>query len=194
METLDPDTGYRVTRKGNLVLPHEPPPLPDWLSSPIPDPEPSQELTTSKLELSRAHFDAVFVHVLDRVAGGEDLYTIISTDPRRPPYRQFMRWVKMDPDRKAQYSEALEIRAEKIMGETLRIADGNDSVEDVARSKLRIDQRNKVAGFDNKDRFAPSTNVNISQDISISRVFTRLDDAMARVMLPREDIEDVSEK
>jgi len=192
MHALDPATGYRVDRKGNLVLPSEPPPLPEWLSPPIPDPPPSEELTSTRQALHLAQFDAIFIHTLDRITEGEDIHYILSNDPRKPPFRQFMRWLKMDPDRRTLYKEAQEIRAEKLMGDTLRIADGVESEEDVARSKLRVDQRNKVAGFDFKDKYSPSTNVNITQDISITRVQTQLIDAgMARVMAPRPDIEDI---
>lgn len=191
--SLDPSTGYAVDRKGNLVLPSEPPSLPEWLSPPRPPPAPlSPALIQERSSLRAAQMDAVFVHLIDRISEGETIKDILRSDPRGVTYREMMVWIRIDPDRRNKYEDAIKIRAEGIIDEVIKIADAVDSLEDVARSKTRIDTRLKIAGFDNKERFAPTQTINVNTEISITRVNSRLDAAIARAMLPKpDDVEDI---
>jgi len=136
--------------------------------------------------------DAVFVHLIDRISEGETIKDILRSDPRGVTYREMMVWIRIDPDRRNKYEDAIKIRAEGIIDEVIKIADAVDSLEDVARSKTRIDTRLKIAGFDNKERFAPTQTINVNTEISITRVNSRLDAAIARAMLPKpDDVEDI---
>jgi len=78
-----------------------------------------------------------------------------------------------DQKRKARYYEALEYGAEVMKAELLDIADGvttdgNEIPEDIQRSKLKIDTRLKVMGFDSKKRFGETKTIEINQNISIT--------------------------
>lgn len=65
-----------------------------------------------------------------------------------------MRWIRADPERLARFREAQEIGTELIEDEMIAIADAENSLEDVARSKLRIDTRKDVLGFRNRKRYS----------------------------------------
>ena len=60
---------------------------------------------------------------------------------------------------------------ELISNDLIPIADGKDDpMEDVARSKLRVDARKLMMGFNAKDRFTTTTKVDVTGHQSISLV------------------------
>lgn len=59
------------------------------------------------------------------------------------PYGRVMTWLMADAERYAVYSRALEVQAHALVAETVEIAD--DTVNDVARDKLRVETRFRVA-------------------------------------------------
>lgn len=88
------------------------------------------------------------------------------------PVMQFIAWVTGDPDRNAVYEAALRIRADEMVGELVPIADGG---EDVARDKLRIETRAKLAAYFDRQRFgdtkarAPAARVTVDRSCGRER-------------------------
>lgn len=81
----------------------------------------------------------------------------------------FMRWILADKDRAARFREAKAIMAELMEGELIAIADARDNLmEDVTRSKLRIDTRWKWMAVNNPDRYAPKKDNGLTGDTSIN--------------------------
>jgi hypothetical protein len=92
-----------------------------------------------------------------------------------------------DQKRKGRYEEALMYGAEVMKAELIDIADGvsadgSEIPEDIQRSKLRIDTRLKVMGFDNKKRFGDTKTIEINQNISITDALKAANQRIAGVM------------
>lgn len=153
--------------------------IPEWLSGGSSIPIVNQTVTTSvtsktpslKLpaqQLEEAQFEASFENILDKIAGGGNLKDILEDDIRQLDHSRMRRWILRDTKRKAKYHEAQEIGAELIADEIIGIADGGNSMEDVQRSKLRIDTRWKLLTVWNRRRYGEVKQVEINQSISIS--------------------------
>jgi hypothetical protein len=95
--------------------------------------------------------------ILDRIANGESLNKICSTDDM-PTRKCFFDWVAKDPTIRDRYDIAISMRADHMAEEILDIADDgrNDTYTDdegevrtdhdvIARSRLRVDARKWLA-------------------------------------------------
>lgn len=143
--------------------------LPTWLSAPDPDePEPVTEHKALTKELLLAQYENVFMRVVTEIAKGQPLHLILKNDHRGIDYNDFYRWIKRDPNRYSLFQEAQELRSEFHAGEILQIADAEDSMEDVNRSKLRIDTRKWLMGVHNKKRYGETKQIELNTNISIT--------------------------
>ena len=125
----------------------EPTLLPDWLAAPVPALTHEQAIEQLKL----VQYPIIFEKVLENIAAGRSLRNILACDLREFEYGDFMRWIKKDPDRHLRYKDAKELRTETWAGEIIDIADAeNNPLEDVNRSKLRIDSRKYLMAADNQ--------------------------------------------
>ena len=128
------------------------PPVPKWLRSPDQsdnDPSPSCPPPVPLTEFAK-----MFDWVMERVAQGESLNNILNRDPRSPDVGRFIRWIMNDEERTAKYHKAQEAWSEVMLVEDmLRIADADESVEDVQRSKLKLDTRWRIMAVCNRKRF-----------------------------------------
>ena len=153
--------------------------LPDWLQDNLQDnnsaPVVSTKTTLRELELLT--YGNVFESALERITMGEPLTSIVESDQREISYTALLRWIMKDPIRKARYYEAHEIGTEFIAADMIRIADADNSLEDVQRSTLRINTRKYLLGAWNKKRYAEVKQVEHSGGISIA---TALAEANAR--------------
>ena len=137
--------------------------IPDWLTSrPETLPQPSYNLS------NKESYPSIFESVIARLCGGEMLSQILCDDGRPLVHVHFMQWVLRDGERKSRYYEALEMAGEMLFGELLHIADADDSMEDVARSTLRINTRKYYLGVSNRKRFGDVKQ--IEQNVSVNIV------------------------
>ena len=146
---------------------HEPPEIPDWM---IPQPTREQRAIIEQgrrdaIAYQTAVFELIFDDVLDHVARSEPVGTWFEKDPRRLDHAQFLRWVYKDKDRKNKYREAQIIAAEVTFDQILIIADAEDSMEDIARSTLRVNSRWKKLEVLDRDRFGQKKQ--IDQNVTI---------------------------
>ena len=90
------------------------------------------------------------------------------------------------------YKEAKELRTEWWAGRIVEIAEADDALEDVARSKLKIDTYKWLMGADNRKTYGESKQIEVSTSISITAA---LEQARSRVAaLPVvEEISDVDD-
>lgn len=172
-----------------------PTPLPQWLSVT------STESTTSDLtpaptsnkqltrELNETMYTAMFEHVLVKIAEGIPLKAILREDYRQPEYEHFLRWVHKDENRKSRYFEAQEVGAELIASELLEIADADDSLEDVARSTLRINTRKWLLGVWNRKRFGETKQ--IEQHVTVD-ILAAMEAASERVRARSPNVIDIT--
>jgi hypothetical protein len=174
--------------------------LPDWLvpSATIEPPliptallDPQERRRLSK-ELLDATFDAMLERVLTEITRGRTLKSIVAEDLRNIDYEAFWRWIKRDPRRMERYKEAKELRTEWWAGRIVEIAEADDALEDVARSKLKIDTYKWLMGADNRKTYGESKQIEVSTSISITAA---LEQARSRVAaLPVvEEISDVDD-
>jgi hypothetical protein len=175
--TLD-TVGENMTQLGYLPEPNAPlEPLPEWLA-------PSRPPSKTQKELLVLQYESLFMRVLELIPQGRTLKSIIDEDIRAFEYGSFLRWINKDPSRKAMYSDAKELRTETWAGEIIEIADASDSLEDVNRSKLRIDSRKWLMGADFRKQYGASTQVEFGGTISI---LTAMNDAKTRMIELADD-------
>jgi hypothetical protein len=167
-----------------IKLTSVPPPLPDWLSA-VPDdiapPPPTNPYLLA--EINHMIYENMLPIVLSKVAAGMSIARVMREAQRGPERAEYVRWLMKDPKRKAAYYEAKAIGAEVLDDQCIDIADGisedgNEIMEDIARSKLRIDERRKSMSIRDRKRFGDTKQIEINQTISITDA---LRDAQARV-------------
>ena len=151
--------------------------VPDWLnpqdtqSSPVPTRPPTlaeqaQRRRVTK-ELLHATFEQTFERVLTEMAKGRTLKSVITEDARELDYDAFWRWVKQDSMRYERYKEAKELRSEWWAGRIIEIAEADDTLEDVARSRLKIDTYKWLMSADNRRTYGDTKQIEVNQSISI---------------------------
>ena len=156
----------------------EPPELPDWISPQ----QTAERRPTSYKELKALEhqtFSNMMEPTLDKIAAGHSLASIVKDDFREIDYQVFLRWLLKDPARQARYYEAQEMGAEIVADQIITTADAVDSVEDVARSTLRINTRKYMLGVWNKRRFGETKQIEMTGTISITQA---LAEARGRVI------------
>lgn len=113
-----------------------------------------------KTNIKVARFDALIAEmgeeeavnmVCSRITEGETLYEISKSISI--PYNTIGLWLTNDADRVRAYQSALRLNADRIAQDCLYIADGINSDGDVARDKLRIDTRLKLAASWDSSRY-----------------------------------------
>ena len=184
MESLTPDpVGADVTLTSETDTKIE---LPDWL-----DPAP-RTLAKSPPEvkaLALAQYEHIFMRVIDSIAHGQSLSQILRDDQRDIDYNDFYRWIKRDPQRNQLFTEAQEMRTEFMAGEIIEIADADDSLEDVQRSRLKIDTRKWLMGAHNRKKYGETKTVELGGSISITDAL-----ANARARIVEAEVIDVEIK
>ena len=163
--------------------------VPDWLASSGADAPPldaSQRRTLTRA-LQDTTFEAMFERVLGEMVKGRTLKEVLANDQRTIEYEAFFRWIKRDPQRHERYKEAKELRTEWWAGRIIEIAEADDSIEDVARSKLKIDTYKWLMGADNRKTYGETKQVEINQSISI---LSALEAAQSRIA-PTQMVDEV---
>lgn len=171
-----------LTQQEDQTKPIEP--SHDWPSAPT-----NTRRTAVARDLDNLTFENMFEWVLVKIAEGVPLKEVLRSDFRQPEYEHFLRWVHKDENRKNRYYEAQEIGAEMIASEMLAIADADDSLEDVARSTLRINTRKWLLGVWNRKRFGETKQIdhNLTVDIgaAMAAAHERLADKRTIDITPR---------
>lgn len=168
----------------NAPLPHWLAPTAQHIDNPVEPPLVStalldpQERRRLSRELLDATFEAMFERVLTEITRGRTLKSVVAEDLRDIDYDAFWRWIKRDSRRHDRYKEAKELRTEWWAGRIIEIAEADDALEDVARSKLKIDTYKWLMGADNRKTYGESKQIELSTSISITAA---LEQARSRV-------------
>ena len=143
--------------------------VPDWLTTSPTQPTQAVQAQRRRVtkELLLTTFEQTFERVLTEMAKGRTLKSVIVEDVRDLDYDAFWRWIKQDSMRYERYKEAKELRTEWWAGRIIEIAEAEDSIEDVARSKLKIDTYKWLMGADNRKQYGESKQIEVNQSISI---------------------------
>ena len=103
---------------------------------------------------------------------------------------RFRTWIFAIPARKTAYYTAKSMAAEAIEDDLIRIADGLNpdgslSPNDPARSKLMVDVRFKLLPVYNRDRYAPTTQVDINTTVTTKNVDSISTQELKRLILEK---------
>lgn len=120
-------------------------------------------LTMKELKEAReTNYAILFERYLPHIEEGRTLRSLLRDTRENEPYvdiEGFRRWVMTDKARKERYYEAKMIAADCIEDELIEIADAEGSMEDVQRSKLKVDTRREIMGVNNKARYSKDKEV-----------------------------------
>ena len=138
-----------------VILDDAPEDAPDWLM-PSPEEQAAQELTIRQAR--DYNYGIIFERVLTIIEEtGRPLNNVVNEIMAREPQvelNSFRSWINKNTKRKERYLNARELGAEVIEEELIRIADAADNtLEDVQRSKLRIDTRKWLLETWNRKRY-----------------------------------------
>ena len=125
-------------------------------------------------------FAAVFDDILEHVESGQPLKSFAEMRPLEFNYRRCISWIMRDETRKNRYHEAQAVAAEVLNEETPEIADASDSLEDVARSTLRINDRKRRMAVYNRKRFGDVKQVDQNITIDLSAAMQEAQDRLDR--------------
>ena len=177
--------------------------VPDWLNpqatpllapSSIPSQAEQAQRRRVTKELLHATFEQTFERVLTEMAKGRTLKSVIVEDVRDLDYDAFWRWIKQDSMRYERYKEAKELRTEWWAGRIIEIAEAEDSIEDVARSKLKIDTYKWLMGADNRKQYGDTKQIEVNQSISIISALQQANSRIASSHAPLvEEVTDLIE-
>lgn len=175
--------------------------LPSWMLAPAaPAAAPAPQLAqppldpTAPAQLRLRQYEIIFPSVLDRLAEGYTLTKIFEQDHRHLSAGIFLRWVNKDPQRAQMYKEAKELRSEMWSDKIIEIAEGTENpLEDVARSKIRIDNYKFLMGADNRRAYGDTKTVEVNQSISVVRALMAAAQERATLVERVDNVSDVSD-
>lgn len=123
-------------------------------------PAPAEKPSGKELTYEELQFENFLEGAMERLVQGHPLKDIVNDDPRNLSYGKLLYWIHKDPKRQQRYYEARTIGAEAVADEMIGISDGTDNpLEDVTRSKQRLDTRWRLLGVWNRKRFGGDTTV-----------------------------------
>lgn len=166
--------------------------MPDWLipTTPMaPTPAPPDNTSKAKRELLHYTYDLMFEDILEQLANGRPLKQILDDDVRQIDYQHLLRWIHADTDRENRYQEAQRIGTEMLAAECIQIADAEDSLEDVQRSKLRIDTRFFIMGAWNK-RYRKTQQVEGNLNINIAEAMAEAEQRLSGRLIEGEVVDE----
>jgi hypothetical protein len=120
---------------------------------------PTYAKSTAELALIEITYEDFFESAIDRLALGHPLKDIIEDDPRQISIVDYLKWVRKDKTRKERVKEAEQIAAEILVMQTIGIAEGANSMEDVQRSTLRVGNNWRIAQAYHPEKFGKTAGV-----------------------------------
>ena len=147
--------------------------LPTWLTGQLestpgstPESDPVKHLVTER----NARYYDFMVTVLAAIEGGCTPWEAVGHQLPSHEARTFMGWMMRDPERKRRLIEAQETGSFGMYADTFAIVDGTDPtapVEDIARSRLRFEQRRWALATVDRKRYGERKELDINQTIDI---------------------------
>ncbi len=158
------------------------PVVPHWLDSSPVEYRPSKTPPQSRRDLQFQQVEFAFDTLLEAIAGGATLDNALKDYPVPLDLGLFRQWLGRNPERQIDMEQAESYRAEVWAGQIIAIADGTEApLEDVNRSKLRIDTRWRLMSAHNRKRYGEVKTRDINNTISITAA---LEQSRARAFNP----------
>jgi len=132
--------------------------LPYWL---LPKSPPKADLPVKTTE--PVYTSAIWGEIREYISAGKTLSWICSLPHMPSNQSRLHRWIMSDEKRREEYFEAKKEATYALEDKMLDIADGVDNeMEDVSRSKLRIETIKYIMSVNNKERYEKSNGTNIN--------------------------------
>ena len=161
--------------------------IPSWMLQVPEIPTDTQSRVELRKEIEEKRYEIMFDRLLMKLEQGINLKEILRDDQREIDYEKLRRWIHKDPMRKARYYEAQELGTEIIAAELLDIADGVDTMEDVQRSKLRIEARQFLIKTWNRKRYGDVKTLEVNQNISITAALEQAQNRLTGRIIDHEE-------
>lgn len=174
--------------------------LPPWLSTnstlvpstEITPPEPTDDTDLAILaqkhqiqaELEIHQYPAIYDMFLDCMVNGRRLSWMAKHYNLRIHAGRFMRWIYADEERAKRYEDTYKVTT-RVWGEkALDTAEGvdefgEDTLEDIARSKLKVETYWKMMQAWDNDRFAPRRNADVEVNVNLIGAMERAEQRLA---------------
>ena len=129
-------------------------------------------------------FEALFEPAMEATENGEGITLFLSKDHRDLNPGRFMRWILADPVREERYKSACRVAAHLMRGDLIAKADGTDqTIDDVARSKLGVDTRFKLMALADPKDFVTTSKVDVtSTSISITAALEKANNRLQMIV------------
>jgi hypothetical protein len=139
-------------------------------------------------------FDIILPTILDKMAQGSTLAHVFREDHRDLDVGAFTRWLYADPQRTSLYKEAKEIRSEAWASKIVEIAEATENpLEDVTRSKLKIDTYRFLMGADNRRTYGDTKTIDVGGTISVIAALSAANARAATVIdVSAQDVSDAT--
>ena len=129
----------------------------------------------NKRELAKQSYAVAFESLIDHIASGNNLEDFCNEYHQKITPGRYRQWIRSDPQRQKQFKEAQELGADAIFDSVTRIADGVDAngdpiMEEVGRSKLRVDVRFKAMAIQSPERYGNDNKQSSTTVVQISLV------------------------
>ena len=116
--------------------------LPAWIGTTQLDTSPLPKINSLAITIREEEvFQSIWPTYIDRTYQGHLLVDILSDDPRQIHTGRFRRWIDDSSERKKMASRAERVGADAVMEDAQKISDAEHSMEDVARSTVRVNIR-----------------------------------------------------
>lgn len=179
--------------------PDEAPPVPDWLTVHTGASEdarvPIKKLSEEKRALLFAQYDVVLPRILDLLQAGYTLKKAFKELPVEIDHGGFIGWLKRDPRRWELYRVAKEIRTEAWADRIIQHAEGEDdegnaTMDDVARSRLKVETYWKLMGANNRRDYGDTKTIEMNTTISITAALAQAQGRVIEAQVVDDDVID----
>lgn len=143
--------------------------VPEWLNPAPPVPALIPDPAKARRDLTLVQYPIIFERTIERIRAGEFMEIFIKDDLREFELESFENWIKRDRDRKTRLKEAIEARSHIIIAGTFVTAEGRDTMEDTARSKLRVDNAWRKAVADNRKYYGDTTKIEMNSTVEVRK-------------------------
>lgn len=138
---------------------------------------------------------ACIPYILDRIVEGHTLASILRDDPALPRMNEFIQYVRSDPKLYQQYLEAKEARAEVYTDKMVAAAEGvnekgEEVMEDVQRSRLKVDTYKWLAGVSNRQLYGEKKQIDVNTRLDLSEAMEMAERRLAEKVIEGEVVDD----
>lgn len=148
-------------------------------------------------QLVESTYNSLFEYILDYIAAGVPLTSVLKHDPRNIDYARFKRWINKNPMRKARFEEAEEIAADIMieqLGQSIdvspdELAGSMDGSTMLGLKRLNFEYTKFRAGAMNKRKYGSNKHVELTTNYDEDALKDMSVNDLKRMLLQQEGID-----